>query len=292
MKHILLLLFSCCYLGTYAFTGFELPSDSSKTDTTIVKKYRKYKFELSYSSNNTYKGRKDTSNSQIISPSFKYTSKSNFYIRTALANSSGSKKVFDELDATLGKKFHFTKNWDGILSESHYFFDSNVSRIGAAVQNDIVASTGYDWDILYSQLQFDWSSGNSKFKYKGKRLDKRTHDVTFILANSHQFWLDDVLKDGDDLVIEPEIDILYGTQNFLTTYKGKRDLANKAFQKKASTYAITGYIMTLNVDYDIKNFTFGLSPYYTIPTNVPPGESTSPYFVMYANIYYTIKGKK
>ena len=293
MKPLLILLLTCCLFQTHALTSFEFPADSSKTDTAIVKKYSKYKFELSYSSNSTYNGRKDTSNnSQLISPSFKYTSKSKFYIKTSLVNSSGSKKVFDEFDASLGQKFRFAKNWDGNLSYSHYFYDSNVSRIRATIQNDIFASTGYDWKVLYSQLQFDWGGGSNKFKYKGKSVSKKTHDITFILANSHQFWLDDVLKKGDDLVIMPEVDILYGTQNFLATYKGKRDSTSRAYQKEASKYVITGYIMTLDISYDIKNFTVGISPYYTIPANVPGGGSSTPYFVMYGSIYYTIKGRK
>ncbi len=293
MKLLLISLLTCLFFQTRALTHFEFPADSAKTDTSAVKKYSRYKFELSYSSNSTYSGRKDTSkNSQLISPSFKYTSKSKFYIKTTLVNSSGTKNVFDEFDASAGQKFHLAKNWDGNLSYSHYFYDSNVSRIRATIQNDIFASTGYDWSILYSQLQFDWGEGSNKFKSKGKRIDKKTHDITFTFANSHQFWLDDVLKKGDDLVIMPEVDILYGTQNFLATYKGKRDPANKAYQNEASKYAITGYIMTLDVSYDIKNVTIRVSPYYTIPTNVPKGESSTPYFVMYGSIYYTIKGKK
>ena len=212
----------------------------------------------------------------------------------SLANTPGGKKAFDEMDLGLGKRWRFSDKWDGSLSYTHYFFDSNVARIKAALQNDLAASAGYDWDILYSQLLFDWSEGSDQFKYKGKKVAQKTRDFTFTFANSHQFSWDDVFKKDDDIIFMPEVDVLLGTQNFMATYKGKTEKtkANKAYQDQASKFSVTGYTFTLYFTYDIKKFSFSLSPYYTIPENAPAGESSASYFVLSASVYYTFVGKK
>src|SRR5574337_59065 len=98
------------------------PSDSSETTQT----HSKLKISANYSSNNTYKGRKDTTNTPIISPMLKYTTKSNFFFMATLVNVPGAKKMFDELDLGLGQRFNFSDKWYGSISYSHFFFDSGV----------------------------------------------------------------------------------------------------------------------------------------------------------------------
>jgi hypothetical protein len=272
----------------HALDNFKLPADDS---TTVKKKHSKLKIELNYASNNTYKGRADTSNTPIISPFIKYTGKSKFFVQGSLVNVPGEKKIFDEMDLGVGKKIRFSDSWDGSVSYSHYFFDSNVARIKAGLQNNFSSFVGYDWDILYSQLYFDWSEGSNSLKTKNKKITntRRTSDVTFTLVNSHQF---NFYVGKTTITLMPEADILYGTQNFLASYKGKTDPANKKYQDQASKFTLTGYMFTLAIILDIKNFTIDLSPYYTIPKNIPGSGSTAPYFVMSASIYYTITGKK
>ncbi|MEI8136656.1 MAG: hypothetical protein WCH21_04935 [Bacteroidota bacterium] len=267
-----------------------IDSDTLKKDTIVSKKHSKFKISLDYSSNNTYKGKKDTNNLPIITPFVKYTTKSRFFISSSLVHSSLTGKVFDELDLGVGKKIRFSNRWDGSISYSHFFFDSKVSRVKSSVMNDLSSYLGFDSDILYSQLYFDWTQGNKKSKKKNSA--GTTNDFIFTFTNSHQFVFDDVFTSGDDITIIPTVDILYGTQNFLATYKGKKDIAYKSYQDQASKFALTSYIFTLYLSYQIKNFVFNVSPYYTIPKNLPAGESTSPYFVMSAGIYYTFISKK
>jgi hypothetical protein len=45
------------------------------------------------------------------------------------------------------------------------------------------------------------------------------------------------------------------------------------------------------MSYKIKRFSIAAYPSYTIPQNVPEGESSTPFFVMSGRIAYTIKSK-
>ena len=293
MKPLLLFfIFVIFSFAAHAGHSNESPTDTLKTDTTVVKKRIRFKFELSASSNNTYQGRQDTSHIPIITPLFRYTTKRRFYFETCLVKQGEGKKPFDEWDITLGKRFVFSDKWSLRMAYTHYFFDSQVSRITASVKNYFSTSLNYDWKILYSQLRFSWSGGNDQFTYKSKKVNTKTNDFNFTFANSRQFDINDVLKKGFYLTLTPEVDILYGTQNYLTTYKGKGDKTNKTYSNQVSKFALTAYSFSFDVAYTMNKFTIDLTPYYTIPMNTPSGESSSPYFVMTASVYYIFSGKK
>lgn len=286
MRTIILFSFLFLFSKSHALVIF---SDSSSS----AEKHRKFKMELDYSSDNTFKGRKDTTNIPILAPFFKYTAKSGFFLQASLVNvptpKANKQKVFDELDAGLGWMFDFSDKWDGIISYTHYFFDSKIARIKAAVQNDLNATVGYDWDVLYHRLIIDYNSGNPNFvSKKGKKISTRSRDFSITLANSHNFSFD--FSNNKNFTIAPEADALFGTQNFLASYKGKT--SDATYQKQASAFNLTAFMFYLTVSYEIKKWTFMLDPSYTIPQNVPNGESSSPYFVMSGSIYITFKSKR
>ncbi|MEO6904424.1 MAG: hypothetical protein ABI315_14890 [Bacteroidia bacterium] len=267
---------------------FPAINDSVKTDSSSFKsRQAKFKIELDYASNNSFKGRKDSSNTPVISPLFKYTTKQRFYIQTSFVHSPNISKTFDEIDLGAGKKFQFTDNFDGSLSYTHYFTGTKTSRIKSTIASDVSSYLGYDWNWLYSQFYFDWSRGSTKQKSNKTTVSKATNDYSFTLANSHDFSFDNVFTNGDEITVTPEADILYGTQNFMTTYKGKGNKTNKTYQDKASKFELTGYSFFLYATYELKNFTIEFSPYYSIPKNLPLGEPNKPYFVMATSIYYT-----
>ena len=276
--------------------------DSAKKDTTSVKKKQSaFKIEFDYVSNTTYMGRRDTVNVPTFSPLLKYTTKNKFYFETAFVNVPGGATAFDEMNLGVGKLFRFTSNWDGNISYMHYFFNSNAARINAVIQSDWNFYTALDWDILYTQLMYDASKGNDQFKYKGITVGQSTSDKMMTIANSHLFLIDKIFRKDDDLLIMPELDILYGTQNFLSAFKGKippkdatklKQEEDQAFQNQASQFGLTAYVVTLYVTYEVKRWSFAISPNYTIPENTPAGVSSTPYFVMAASVYYTIKSKK
>ncbi len=278
----------CIFAATTAFSQ-QVKKDSvqEKKSETGRMKYRKVKIGVDYASDNTFRGRKDSTNIPLVSPFFKYTGRRGWFTTVSLADVPAKKqKAFDELDLGAGKNFDFSENWDGTLSYTHYFFDAKAARIKAAVQNDIHASVNYDWTILYSQVIFDVNGGSDKFLYKGKKIGVRNFDYSFTFANQHDFEIN--FKDEKKmLTISPEADVLFGTQNFLAAYKGKTSDVN--FKKQAEKFSLTAYVFYARFVLDLHKFSLDLSPSYTIPKNVPGNGSSSAYFVMYTSAYWTFK---
>lgn len=260
-------------------------------DSSLPIKYSKLKIELDYSSSNTFIGRKDSINIPVITPYLKYTTKNRFFFTSSLVHSSETKLFFDELDLGAGKKFVFSDNCDGSISYTRYFFDSKVQRLRSTVVDYFSTYIGYDYKILYSRLSFGRSGGSTKNGKKKVTTPKSLNDYCFTLANSHTFYFDDVIKKDDEFYVSPEVDFQLSTQNFLVTYKGKKDAVYKEYQKQASKFSFTAITFYLDVSYQIKNFVFDFMPYYTIPMNSPTGENSSPYLVYTGSIYYTIKWK-
>ncbi len=255
--------------------------ESSAPDSAKTVKHRKYKFELDYSHNHSYRGRKDTTTGDkpLLSPLFKYTARSGFFTRFSLVDVPGTSKLFDELDAGLGWNFNFSDKWDGGLSFEHYFFDKDVKRIKSAVQNDIGLSTGFDSKILYTGLTFDLMSGQPK-KLSSSSASKtiRQSDINIDFSNTHDFDIE--LKNNKLLSLSPELDILAGTQKLLAT---------SGSDKKSMNFSLTAYICYFNILYHVNKWNFKLSPNYTIPQNTLQGQYSKPYFIMSAGISYTIK---
>ncbi len=266
-------------------------TDSIDTASVDIK-YRTFKMALDYSSENTFKGRRNTTNIPVLTPYFRYTTKQGFFVKASIVDAPTQKKLtklFDELDAGLGWMFDFSDAWNGSVSYTHYFYNAKVARLKSSVQSDFNLSTGYDWDIVYSQLLFDYNPGNPKLVVNGKKTPKRTQDYSITFANSHDFIF--IFNNESKLIISPELDVIWETQNFLAAYKGKLDTAPKKYLQQASAFSFAAYILYLNVTYKIKRFSIAAYPSYTIPQNVPEGESSTPFFVMSGRIAYTIKSK-
>lgn len=285
----MLRVFFCFFLLISSVTVFATTSDTTKPEQSAKReKFRRLKIALNYSSDNIFKGRKTSSSIPVISPLIKYTTKPGLFAQVSLTNTPSKKaSIFDELDAGIGWLFDFSDKWDGSVSYSHYFFSSKSARINATVQNDLGLSLGFDWSVLYSRLLADYSWGSSGFSKKGKGTSSGTKDFGLTFMNSHDFVID--LTKKSRLTISPEADLLFGTQNFLSAFNGKSDTSQ--YQKQASAFSLTAYVLYLDVKYKLGKFYLLLSPSYTIPQNVPTGESSSSYFVMSGSIYFLFRSK-
>ena len=274
--------------------SFNILSTYAKGNDTIITKerYSETRFGMDYASVNTYNGRKDTNKIRVLSPSFQYVGKRGFYTNLSLVNVPHAKKLFDELNTNFGWQHDFSNDWDANVSFSHFFYDSKVARINAAISNALNINLGKDWDVLYTNLDFNIDASNNKFPYRGKIIAQKSRDVFFDFSNAHEFAYSPSLSNGDSLKIIPKADILFGTQNFLVTYRGKTNLADKVYRKDAAKFKLTGYVISASLKYEIKKLTFELRPDYFIPKNVPTGESATPFFVMNGAIYFTFKKKK
>ena len=315
LSFIKYLLFLSGVISSPLFLFSQTVTDSTKQDT-ILPTYRRLKVAFNYSSANNLLGKKDTISIPLLSPSIKYTTSRDIFYQASIVHTNTTSKLFDELDLKIGYSYYFNDRWNASISYTRYIFSKEVDRLNALVNNDVNLYVGYDWDYVYSALSFDFTSGKKSYTYQTtdsvyhKKLNIYTYtttsgnasisskDYTLTLMNSRQFFFFDLIKPNDKLIVSPEIDIYYGTQNAVQTDKSTKKLlkAKKSKSINATTNTSTpfmAYTFNLDLRYTIKRITFNLSPFYTVPQRVKSDVNiSSPYFVMYGGIYYTWKWEK
>lgn len=277
--------------------------------------YRRLRFSLNYSSANTMLGKRDSVPIPIFTPTLKYTTSKDFFYQFSLVHSNTTNKLFDELDLKVGKNYYVGEKWNFTLSYARYIFSKEVDRLSAVVNNDLNVYAGYDWGHeVYTGLSIDFTSGkktvpfhtiDSTFSKKQNKyilIDNngytyiKANDITMTLMNSITYYFYDLLVDSDRLIVTPEIDILFGTQNGVETVASTKKLAKGNGKLAKSTSSTTktntpflAYTFNLDFRYVHKRFAVNLSPYYTVPQNIVLGAKSTPYFVMYGGIIYTLK---
>ncbi len=277
--------------------------------------YRRFRTSLNYSSANTLLGKRDSIAIPILTPTFKYTSSKDFFYQLSLVHSNTTNKLFDELDLKVGKNFYIGERWNFTLAYARFIYSKYIDRINTVVNNDFNAYAGFDWGHdVYTGLSLDYTSGKKTIAYhivdsvlpkKGNKyilVDKtentyiQAKDFTMTFMNSITFYFYELLNESDKLIVTPEIDVVYGTQNGVETISSsKKNAKGKGKKIKSTTQTIKtntpflSYTFNLDFRYVLKRFTINLSPYYTIPQNISLGAASTPYFVMYGGLVYTIK---
>jgi len=256
-------------------------------DTSLVKsKNQQLRLALKYSSANTFYGRKDSVSIPVLAPSLRYTAANNFFIRTALIHTNTTQQIFDELDLELGYRFYAGEKWDFSSSFTRMFFSKKVSRLNSVANNDFNCYMGYDAGFLYSALSFNYTSGSKTISSKKRNISRTVFakDYTLTWINSRDFYAFSLLNEDDKLIISPEIDVYFGTQNGIQVYRKKEQATNIK-----STFNAKALDFSLNMRYVLNQISISISPNYTIPLNVPVGDYSSPYVVFYGSIFYNLK---
>lgn len=290
------------FLSHCIFSQTSVSNDTISSDT-IDPVYRRFRVALNYSSANTFLGKKDSISIPILTPSFKYTTSKDFFYQLNLVHSNTTAKVFDQLDLRAGYNHYFNDQWNATISYTRSFYSKAVDRLNSIVNNDVNLFVGYDWNYVYSALSFDYTSGSKTFttniiKNKNKTETVDAKDVTITIMNSRQFYFYELLNDYDKLIICPEIDVYYGSQNSIhkTTLirkikKGSLATSNTTTENTSSPFM--AYTFNLDLRYVYKKLTFNLSPYYTIPQKLATDTYLQkPFFVMYGGLFYTWKWEK
>lgn len=277
--------------------------------------YRRFRIALNYSSANTFLGKKDSVSIPILTPTIKYTTSKDFFYQLNIVHSNTTDKLFDQLDLRAGYNHYFNDQWNATISFTRSIYSKAVDRFNSIVNNDINLFVGYDWDYVYSAFSLDYTSGSKDYSYNyqdtiiglsGKKhiieftesgnLSAKDFTVTFM--NSRQFYFYDLFNEVDKLIICPEIDVYFGTQNSVQQSSTIRKLVKGKKQKTITssdntTYPFMAYSFNLDLRYIYKRITLNLSPYYTIPQKMASDTYVQqPFFVMYGGLFYTWKWEK
>jgi hypothetical protein len=278
--------------------------------------YRRLRLALNYSSANTFLGKKDSISIPIFTPTIKYTTSKDFFYQLNLVHSNTTDKLFDQLDLRAGFNHYFNDQWNATISYTRSFYGKAVDRLNAIVNNDINIYVGYDWNHVYTALSVDYTTGSKDYSYtyqdtlwgkNGKKyalIDTKetgnvsAKDYTITLMNSRQFYFYGLFNEYDKLIVCPEIDVYYGSQNSVQQSSIARKLAKGKKQKTTTStdntyYPFMAYTFNLDLRYVYKKLTFNLSPYYTVPQKlVTDTYVQKPFFVMYGGLFYTWKWEK
>jgi hypothetical protein len=230
---------------------------SAAQDETVPEKKSYGRGSLEFMNNSVYYGRKDSLTTPYLTPSIGYYDKSGFFIEGSFSYllRSGNSRI-DESAIDAGYDFT-VGNFQGEIAAEKLFYNGNSTNVKAEVKGDISATASYDFGFIESSLQPGINFGTKSDYFLSWSVD-------------HGFSVAE-----DKLEITPSFLLNGSTRNFYGSYYGRRRLKKKpgtggtvsASVQDASKFKIMDYELSLPFTYTVKNFSFGFTPSYSIPTN-------------------------
>jgi hypothetical protein len=239
-----------------------LLTDTAENDERPVKKSH-FETSLNYQSNDVYLGRKDSSVLPYFIPEFSYYHKSGIFISASLyylKNQTSSRIDLVTLDAG----YHFnTGNYDGQLTISKYFYNSQSTSVTSEISASAEYQNGYDFGFVKTTFTGTLNIGN-KLDFAG------------LLGLEHRFSLIE-----NKLDITPTFAVAASTQNYYSDYyksrrytiKRKTGATQTAMENisgtvvNASSFKILDYEPTIPIEYTMGKVVISFIPTYSIPVN-------------------------
>ncbi len=235
-----------------AFYACSIAQDTSTSATSY------FNASLNFINNSVYYGRKDSITTPYLTPSIGYYHQSGFFIEGSFSYllRSGNSRV--DLSA-IGAGYDFNiGNFQGEIAAEKFFYNSSSTNVKAEVKGDISAMALYDFGFMETYLQPGIDLGNKSDYWLSWGID-------------HQFTVAD-----EKLEITPSFLLNAATRNLYASYFGNRRFKPKkatqpptitASLKDASKLTLLDFELSMPFSYSVKNFIFGITPYYSIPTN-------------------------
>nr|WP_294898107.1 hypothetical protein [uncultured Pedobacter sp.] len=259
---------------------FNLASHA-QTDS-LTKKHSFFRLATAYLSNNAYMGRQSETVQSYITPSIGFYHKSGLFINAATSYiPNNGYQQFDMKE--LNEGYEISKgNFYGSATATQFFFNDSSTVVNSAINSMVGLSSSYDFNFITASASVDFN------------FLSRT-DAVVEAGLSHSFSVAD-----DKLSISPAVNLFAGTQNFYQAYykpfngskssaasrsarisssKGKSTGKGKGTTQNTTTSSNTIEVqnynqfkvmdceLSVNEEYEYKNFMFSLSPVYVIPVN-------------------------
>ena len=218
---------------------------------------------VSFQSNDVYLGRKDSAVLPYYIPELSYYHKSGLYATASLNYLKNATDSRVDLVTLEGGYIFTTGKYDGQLSFSKYFYNSQSTSVTA----EISASAAY-------QNSFDL--GFIKPTFTGTLNIGRKLDFAGLFGLEHSFYFID-----DKLEITPTFAATASTQNYYNDYYKKRRYTIKRKGQvgqtgianisgtvlNAGTFKLLDYEPTIPISYKIGKCTVNFTPIYSIPVH-------------------------
>jgi len=255
---------------------FSLSAAYAQKDTSDAPAPKKQflKLGLNFLSNNVYLGRTDSVAAPTLSPTIKYSFASGIYLSGAMDIITNRKK--NKLDGG-NLEFGYDHIGDGDVdwgaSFTKLFFNSTSTQVDATVSGELNAYVDYDVaEIVTASLGLNYQVAKSGY----------TGDLLLSPVLSHDFLVDGVFGDDDELLISPSVALNAGSQNFYSGYlvrKGKIaakrvNAAYDAYNTALGNFTLLDYELSAPIAYIAGKFTFSFTPTIafaqnSLPTSTP-----------------------
>lgn len=235
------------------------------TDSLLPEKPKTSHLELgmSYQSNDVYLGRKDSTVLPYFIPELTYFHKSGLYATASLNYLKNATTSRVDLVTLEGGYIFTAGDYDGQVSFSKYFYNSQSTSVTSEISSSIAYQSGWDLGFIKPTFTATVNFGNKA-------------DFAGLLGLEHTFYLF-----SDNLDLTPTFAMAGSTQNYYSDYYKKRRYTIKRGEKtgqtatanisgtvlNASQFKILDYEPTLPINYRIGKCVINFTPTYSIPVN-------------------------
>jgi hypothetical protein len=241
--------------------------DYAVADTDTVVRKSSVSAGISYGSDALFFGRTGPIKYPFMSTDIIFNAKPGFFIYGSAVKVLGYKPLVDEIDIGAGYYYRLSKKFTGTVSYTRFIFNKEAEIIKSSASNDINWKNSYDWKYLKTSLTADYLFGKS-------------YDIFTTITNSKYIESSfNLFNDQDFLSINPSVNLIFGTQNFVQRYavdhnyileadniytmneNGQRARANAKFN-------MLNYSFKVPLAYNMPHYTLEASWKYSIPVNV------------------------
>src|ERR1700744_2926424 len=291
---LIIILFSCNALYAAPANSCPFVRDTvlkAKADTTdtIVKK-ASVSAGISYGSDVQFFGRTGPIKYPFVSADAIYNTKNGFFLYTYGVKILGYNPMFDEIDLGGGYFYHYTKQFTGTISYTHFFFNRDAAQvIKSASSNDINWKNTYDFKLFKLNAVADYLFGEE--------------DDIFLTLNATKHFESkfSVFDDKDYLTLDPTVSAIMGTQNFVQRYATDHeyhlDLDNiyvdnpgaPRLARDNSEFNVLNYSFKIPIAYNRPHYTLEFAYKYSIPVNVEgllKNHHESFYYLTFFYVFY------
>jgi hypothetical protein len=241
--------------------------DYAVADTDTVVRKSSVSAGISYGSDALFFGRTGPIKYPFMSTDIIFNAKPGFFIYGSAVKVLGYKPLVDEIDIGGGYYYRLSKKFTGTISYTRFFFNKEAAIIKSSASNDINWKNSYDWKYLKTSFTADYLFGKS-------------YDIFTTITNSKYIESSfNVFNDQDFLSINPSVNLIFGTQNFVQRYAVDHDYRLEADNiyifnehgrraRANAKFNMLNYSFKIPLAYNMPHYTLEASYKYSIPVNV------------------------
>lgn len=261
------------YLFTVAFSLFSVVSFAAADST--VKEKATLTLAGIYGSNANYYGQTTDQRLPYVLTNASYQLAGGFYISASaykLLNLGGS--GVSEVDVSAGYNWSFSRAFSGGIGYTRSFFPEDSPLLQASNKNMVSGSLDYDWNILTSGIEADYAFGSES-------------DLFLTFSGSRLIDLGSLLGDKGFFTVEPELEVVGGTQHYLEEYTIRKNNREKLIDLIKNPFTPPGLEKQTETK-TVARSSFDLLSYNL---NVPVGYNRSSYLIE-ASYQMSLLGRK